>query len=166
FDQQLDVDRQATLRLQNRFNRLDVDKGLAFVIRRPARVEIVVADGGFKGRCQPLFKRVHWLDIKVAVDQYCRAVGSCMEPIGVDHGLGCGLDQFNIVQAEAAQVVDQPGCRCQYVDLVGGNCADAGDLEPGDQLVKLARRMLVQVVVKLSIHRSLLGKKCLGENMR
>src|SRR5262249_44538953 len=59
FDEDPYVQRQAAGLLHVRFDRLDVHEDLALVVRRAARINLSVANAGFKRRGRP---QIQWID--------------------------------------------------------------------------------------------------------
>ena len=69
FDDELDVHGQRARLLQVRLDGLEVHEHLALVVRRPAGVDLAVADGRFERRRFPEFEGSHRLHVVVAIEK-------------------------------------------------------------------------------------------------
>jgi len=93
-----------------------MDMDLTLVVRRAARNDAAVVDGGLEGRGRPEVERIDGLHVVVAVDEGRRAVAVAAIAAGDDRvaaGLGC----LRVVDAETPQLADDP---------VGGGTTVAG----------------------------------------
>ncbi len=98
FDQEFHVDRQPAVLFEQPFDGFDQDIGLAFVVGRSARVDVVVADGGLERRRFPFVQRIGRLDVVMAVQQESRFAGRA-QPLGVDQRVAFAFDELRLLQA-------------------------------------------------------------------
>ena len=126
LDDALEVDRRGAGRPLKGLDRLDVDVGLALVVRGAPGEQVIAGHRRLKGRRLPLLQRVGWLDIIVAVDQDRRRLRAGRQPLGHDHRMSRGGDHLGLLKAGGLQFGAQPVCSALHVGLVRGLGADAG----------------------------------------
>ncbi len=97
FDQELHVDRQFAVLFQQSLHGFDQDVGLAFVVGRPARVDVVVADVGLKRRRLPFVQRIGRLHVIMPVEQHDGLAWSA-QPFGVHQGIPLSFDQLRLLE--------------------------------------------------------------------
>ncbi len=135
FGDEADVDGECAALLEEGFEGLDVHPELALVVDGTAGVDVAVADCGLEGWGEPFVERIRRLDVEVAVEQDGGRAGG-MEVVGVDEGVACGLDDLDVVHADAGEFGGEEGGGGEDVGGVLGEGADAGDAEEGFELVE------------------------------
>src|SRR5262245_17171544 len=113
FDEEPDVQRQAAALLHVRFNRLDVHEDLALVVRRAARVNLSIADIGFKRRRGPQIQGIDRLHVVMSVKQN-RRLARRIQPVAVHDRVAWRIDEPYVLYARARQRVSRPLRRAAY----------------------------------------------------
>ena len=107
---------------------------LALVIGGATGQDPVANNDGLERRRGPELRRVHRLDIVMAVDEHGRGVRG-VQPVRIDDGMTTRLERLGMLQARGGQVVDQPVRRPPAVARVLRERRDARD--PQEVLVGL-----------------------------
>src|SRR5580658_222366 len=128
FDHHLDVDGQFSSGVTQRFQRLDVDVNLSFVVRRAAAIEISVADGGVERRSGPKIQRFRGLNVIVSVEKDRRLAWSAQR-FAIDERMHPGGRDFYVFQASGAKLIRHPARRFLDVRLVFRLRANAGNAQ-------------------------------------
>ncbi len=136
LDQELDADRQASLRLQPGLDGLDVGEKLTLVITRAAGIQEAVADRRFEGFGRPALILIRRLNIVVPVDQDSRPGGIGMFPFGVDDRIPAGLHGIGL-EPDIAQMFAQPQAAISNVARAIGLGADAWNRAEFDQVLEV-----------------------------
>ena len=114
----------AAVRLEERLESLHFHPELAFVVDRAARINVVIALGGLEGRGVPFIERLGRLDVVVSVHQD-RGLALGMEPVGVDERMAGGVDDLDVVHADAAEFIGDEVGGLRDVAFVLFESADA-----------------------------------------
>ena len=145
FEDDLHVDRELPGLLQVRLDGLEVHEDLALVVGRAARVDLAVANGGFKRRRLPQLERVDRLHVVVAVEEDGRrALGA--QPVAIDDRVAWCLDEADVVEADASHLLGGPLGTAADVAGMLRQRADARNGEVGLQLLDVAVAIGVDVV--------------------
>jgi hypothetical protein len=127
FDEELEVEGQfAAMHGEQRFGGFDVHVHLPFVVGGAARVDVSMVNGGLEGRRIPEFQRIGRLDVVVAIAQDGRFAGG-MEPIAINQWIAGGGNNFDVLEAGAAQALGDEFGGGRDGGLVLGKRANAGD---------------------------------------
>jgi len=110
--------------LQQPVHRLDENVGLALVVRRSARVDVVVANGRLERRRFPFVQRVRRLNVVMAIKQERRFPRSA-QPLGVYQRIPLSFDELRLIEAGFRQLVADELGRLLNVRLVFGERTDA-----------------------------------------
>ena len=126
LDQELHVDGQFAFALEKALRRFHQKVGLSFVVHSAARVNILVAHGGFKGGRFPFVERVRGLDIVMSINEK-RRLPLRSEPFGVNERVlfRGAVNDFHSVHAHFAQVVGDEFGGAPDVSLMFGQRGDA-----------------------------------------
>src|SRR5205814_5728420 len=116
----------ATARLHQRFYSFEMHVHLPFVIDGATSIQIAVTFCGLEGRSLPFIERIRRLHIVMSVAKHSRL--SCsMQPVSIDQWMARGLDDLNILNADALEFVGDELRRALHVVLVLRKRADAGN---------------------------------------
>ena len=129
FEENAHIDRQLAIAgAEERFKCLHLHPQLALVVDGAARVDVLVALGGLKGRRGPFFNRIGRLHVVMRVTQHCRFAG-CMQPVGVDHGMTGAGDDFDVLETDALEFTGHEVGGLLDVVFVFVHGADAGNAQ-------------------------------------
>ncbi len=145
LEKHLDVQRQLPGLFHVRFDRLEVHEHLPLVVGRPARINLVLAHGGFEGRRLPQVDRIHRLHVVVTVEEDRRRARR-VQPFTVDDRIAWRFEQPHVLEADALHVVGAPFGRATHIALVLRKRADARDGEILLQLVDVSISLHIDVV--------------------
>ena len=120
LDQELHIDRQPPMLLQQPLHGFDQDVGLAFIVGRPTRVDIIVANVGLKRRRFPFVQRIGRLHVVMPVEQH-GGLARRAQPFGVDQRIPFAFDQLRLLQSGALQLAAHEFGRALDVRLVLGS---------------------------------------------
>ncbi len=148
LEQDLHVDRQASLLLEMRLDRLEVHEDLALVVGRAAGVDLAVAHGGLERRRRPQVERIDWLHVVVPVEENRRRAFSA-EPFAVDNRVAWRFFETHVVQANPLHLGAGPLRAAADVFLVLRQGADAGDSQVLREFVNVTIPVDVDVVDNL-----------------
>ena len=130
--------------LQQRFERLDVDVHLAFVVGGAAAEEIAVADGGLESGSGPKIERLGGLHVIVAVEKDGGLAGR-VQRFAVDQGMHFRGHDFDVFEARGAELFRDPMRGALDVGLVFALGADAGNAQEFFQFVQMSVALRLDV---------------------
>src|SRR5579875_2195887 len=130
---------------QEGFKSFDVHVHLALVINGAARVKIAVAFGGLKGRRLPLVQRVGGLHVVMAIGE-AGGLALGVQPVGVDKWMARGVDDLDVLHADAGELGGEPLGGAADVGLVLGQSGDGGNAQEILQLLKKTGLVLTGVI--------------------
>ncbi len=118
----------AVVCLEEGFESFDFHPELAFVVDRAAGIDVVIPLGRLKGRSVPLVEGFGRLDVIMRIHEDGGLAGS-VQPVGVEERMAGGLDDLDIIHADAAQFVGDKIGGLLDVGFVLVEGADAGNAE-------------------------------------
>ena len=150
FNQNFDVDGKFAVELMERFERLQMDVNLAFIVGSAAAIDISIAHFGLKGRGGPEFQGFRGLDVIVTVEKHRRFAGG-FQGFRVHEWVKAGGDDFDGLETGAPKAIRNPSGGAIDVWLVLALDADRGDPE---KFVELPEVLLAATFYKFSkVHR-------------
>jgi hypothetical protein len=112
--------------LEERFEGLHLHPELAFVVDGAAGIDVLVTFGGLEGRRNPFIERLGRLDVVVGIAEG-GGLAFGVEPIAIDQWVALGLDDLDILEANAVEFVgDELGSLANVVPMFFFG-ADAGN---------------------------------------
>ena len=135
FEQELDVDRQAPGRGEERLGDDDRNEHRTLVVGDTTAVEPPVAQRRGPRRAGPFLERIGWLHVVVAVDQH-GAMARCAQPLAVDDRMAAGRNRAHLERPGRRHLGGHPARRPVDVGAVRRVGADAGDRGELDQLAE------------------------------
>src|SRR5882724_2345665 len=146
FDQHFDINGKFSVQLMQRFERLNMNMDLAFIIGRAAPKDISIAHFRLEGGGGPEFQRLGGLYIIVAVEKNGRLARS-FEGFGVNEGVETGRNDFNCFEAGGTKTIGNPLGSAIDIRFVLAFGTDGGDAE---KFVELAEMLLAATFYKFS----------------
>src|SRR5258708_14025918 len=128
FDQDFHVDGKLAVYFLQRFERLQMEVHLAFVVGSAAAEEISIADGGFERGRSPKLERLGRLNIIVPVKKN-RRLARRFERFGIDERMEICRDDFNRFESCSGEMVRYPASGPLDIRLVFALGADTGNAE-------------------------------------
>src|SRR5258708_9817074 len=128
FDQDFPVDGKLAVYFLQRFERLQMEVHLAFVVGGAAAEEISIADGGFERGRSPKLERLGRLDVIVSIKKN-RGLARCFERFGIDERMEICRDDLNRFEACSGEMVRHPASGPLDIRLVFALGADTGNAE-------------------------------------
>lgn len=128
LEEELEVQRQRTIRTQNRLDGQDGNEHIAFVVGGSARIDPAVAYVRFERRAAPELQWVSRLRIEVAVDQNSWPARR-VQPLAVDDGMAAGRQDAHSFNAGRLQAIRDPAGRPLYVVRMIRQGRDAGNTQ-------------------------------------